>query len=35
LNLADAFKAKSAPFDPKVIALLADWLRNKAINHED
>jgi pimeloyl-ACP methyl ester carboxylesterase len=35
LNLADAFKAKSAPFDPKVIALLADWLRDKAINHED
>lgn len=35
LSLTDAFKGKSAPFDPKVIALLADWLRNKAIMHED
>jgi len=35
LSLADAFKGKSAPFDPKVIALLADWLRNQAIMHED
>jgi len=35
LGLADAFKGKSAPFDPKVIALLTDWLRNKAITHED
>jgi four helix bundle protein len=35
LSLADAFKGKSAPFDPKVIALLGDWLRNKAIAHED
>jgi pimeloyl-ACP methyl ester carboxylesterase len=35
LSLADAFKGKSAPFNPKVIALLADWLRNKAITHED
>jgi pimeloyl-ACP methyl ester carboxylesterase len=35
LTLADAFKSKSAPFDPKVIGLLADWLRNKAITHED
>ncbi|PYL26510.1 MAG: hypothetical protein DMF37_01885 [Verrucomicrobia bacterium] len=35
LSLADAFKGKSAPFDPKVIGLLADWLRNKAITHED
>ena len=35
LTLADAFKGKSAPFDPKVIALLTDWLRNKAITHED
>ena len=35
LSLADAFKGKSAPFDPKVIALLTDWLRNKAITHED
>jgi pimeloyl-ACP methyl ester carboxylesterase len=35
LSLADAFKGKSAPFDPKVIGLLADWLRNKAITRED
>jgi len=35
LSLADAFKGKSAPFDPKVIGLLADWLRNRAITHED
>jgi pimeloyl-ACP methyl ester carboxylesterase len=35
LSLADAFKGKSAPFDPKVVGLLADWLRNKAITHED
>jgi len=35
LSLADAFKGKSAPFDPKVIGLLVDWLRNKAITHED
>ncbi|HEX4653614.1 MAG TPA: alpha/beta hydrolase [Candidatus Udaeobacter sp.] len=35
LSLADAFKGKQAPFDPKVIGLLADWLRNKAITHED
>jgi pimeloyl-ACP methyl ester carboxylesterase len=35
LSLADAFKGNSAPFDPKVIALLADWLRNKATTHED
>jgi hypothetical protein len=35
LTLADAFKGKSAPFDPKVIGLLTDWLRNKAITHED
>jgi len=35
LSLADAFRGKSAPFDPKMIALLADWLRNKAITHED
>jgi pimeloyl-ACP methyl ester carboxylesterase len=35
LSLADAFKGKSARFDPKVIALLTDWLRNKAITHED
>jgi pimeloyl-ACP methyl ester carboxylesterase len=35
LSLADAFKGKAAPFDPKVIELLTDWLRNKAITHED
>jgi pimeloyl-ACP methyl ester carboxylesterase len=35
LGLADAFRGKSAPFDSKVIALLADWLRNKAVTHED
>ena len=35
LSLADAFKRKSAPFDPKIIGLLADWLRNQAITHED
>ena len=35
LSLADAFKGKKAPFDPKVIALITDWLRNKAITHED
>src|SRR5436190_112781 len=35
LSLADAFKGKSARFDPKMIGLLADWLRNEAITHED
>jgi len=35
LSLADAFKGKRAPFDPKLIRLLADWLQNKAITHED
>jgi pimeloyl-ACP methyl ester carboxylesterase len=35
LSLADAFKGKGAAFDPKVIELLTDWLRNKAITHED
>ena len=35
LSLADAFKGKSAPFDPKIIGLLGDWLRNQAITHED
>jgi hypothetical protein len=35
LNLADAFKGKSAPFEPKITGLLADWLRNEAITHED
>jgi pimeloyl-ACP methyl ester carboxylesterase len=35
LSLTDAFKGKHAAFDPKMIGLLADWLRNKAITHED
>jgi pimeloyl-ACP methyl ester carboxylesterase len=35
LSQADAFAGKSAPFDPKVIGLLADWLRNEAVTHED
>jgi pimeloyl-ACP methyl ester carboxylesterase len=35
LSLADAFKGKRAPFDPKMIGVLADWLQNKAITHED
>jgi pimeloyl-ACP methyl ester carboxylesterase len=35
VSLADAFKGKSAPFDPKMIGLLADRLRNEAITHED
>jgi pimeloyl-ACP methyl ester carboxylesterase len=35
LNLAEAFKGKSAPFDSKVTTLLTDWLHNKAVTHED
>jgi len=35
LSLTEAFKDKRAQFDPKVIGLLTDWLRNKAITHED
>ena len=35
LSLADAFKGKRAQFDPKMIALLTDWLSNQAITHED
>jgi hypothetical protein len=35
LSLADAFKGKRASFDPKMIGLLVDWLRNKAITRED
>jgi pimeloyl-ACP methyl ester carboxylesterase len=35
LSLADAFKGKRAQFDPKMISLVADWLNNKAITHED
>jgi len=35
LRLADAFKGKSAPFDPKVTGLLVDWLKHEAITRED
>ena len=35
LSVADAFNGKRAQFDPKMITLLADWLNNKAITHED
>ena len=35
LSLSDAFKGKSAPFDPQTTKLLADWLTNQAITHED
>ena len=35
LNLADSFKGKSAPFDPKVTALLTDWLMKEGVSHED
>ena len=35
LSLADAFKGKSAPFDPKVTGLLVDWLEHEAITRED
>lgn len=35
LNFADAFKGKSAPFDPKVTGLLVDWLKHEAITRED
>jgi pimeloyl-ACP methyl ester carboxylesterase len=35
LSMADAFKGKAAAFEPKSIALLAEWLRNQAITHED
>ena len=35
LSLTDAFKGKRAQFDPKMIALLTDWLSNQAITHED
>ena len=35
LNLADAFKGKEAPFDPKVIGLLTDWLMKEGVTHED
>jgi hypothetical protein len=29
LSFADAFKGKSAPFDPKVLRLLTDWLKQQ------
>ena len=35
LSLADAFKGKAAPFDPKVTGLLIDWLKHEAIARED
>src|SRR5437588_12129591 len=35
LNFADAFKGKSAPFDPKVTGLVVDWLKHEAITRED
>jgi pimeloyl-ACP methyl ester carboxylesterase len=35
LSLADAFREKRAQFDPKMIALLTDWLSSQAITHED
>jgi pimeloyl-ACP methyl ester carboxylesterase len=35
LNLVDAFKGKEAPFDPKVISLISDWLMKEGVTHED
>src|SRR5712692_6158617 len=35
LSFGDAFKGKSAPFDPKVTGLLVDWLKHEAITRED
>ena len=35
LNFVDAFKGKSAPFDPKVTGLIVDWLKHEAITRED
>jgi len=35
LNFADAFKGRSAPFDPKVTGLVVDWLKHEAITRED
>jgi len=34
-SLADAFNGKRSPFQPKLIGLLAGWLRNETITHED
>jgi pimeloyl-ACP methyl ester carboxylesterase len=30
LNFADAFHGKEAPFDPKIVQLLIDWLKNSS-----
>jgi hypothetical protein len=27
LSFADAFRGKEAPFDPKVVKLVTDWLK--------
>jgi hypothetical protein len=27
LSMADAFAGKQAPFDPKIIRLISDWLQ--------
>jgi pimeloyl-ACP methyl ester carboxylesterase len=35
LSMADAFKGKEAPFDPKVTQLLTDWLMKEGVTHED
>jgi pimeloyl-ACP methyl ester carboxylesterase len=35
LDLADAFKGKEAPFDPKVTGLLIDWLKKQGVTRED
>jgi len=35
LSVADAFKGKEAPFDPKVIGVLVEWLKHEAITRED
>jgi pimeloyl-ACP methyl ester carboxylesterase len=35
LSLADAFKGKEAPFEPKVIGLVTDWLMKEGVTHED
>ena len=29
LSFADAFRGKEAPFDPKVVHLVTDWLKKK------
>ena len=35
LSWADAFKNKTAPFDPKMTGLVVDWLKHEAITRED